>query len=57
MSDKLTDLKPCPFCGSKAELLNMGEDFPHIVVCTNCGSAGATYETEQEAIEAWNKRS
>ena len=51
-----TELKPCPFCG--------GEDFQvvgvygeeYYVDCLTCTTCGPSGETEEEAIEAWNKR-
>lgn len=56
------DLKPCPFCGSKAELHKRDVlDTSYIVECSNgtCPASymlGWDYETEEEAIEAWNRR-
>lgn len=69
----MTDrLKPCPFCGGKAEI-RVGEYTSFVegyaVGCSNCaltfGASGrigeaycwsCCYETEAEAIEAWNRR-
>lgn len=58
-------LKPCPFCGGKAELFNefsrRGEEV-FFVQCKNlwkgCKALAFTldYFTAQEAIEAWNRR-
>lgn len=45
-------LKPCPFCGGKALLW----DICNVVKCTLCGVETITYETEEEAIEVWNRR-
>lgn len=52
----MAEFKPCPFCGS--ELIECYEEkggqFYCICACGVCGPDG---ETEQEAIDAWNKRS
>lgn len=69
---KADELKPCPFCGGKAEI-RVGEYASFVegyaVGCSNCaltfGASGrigeaycwsCCYETEAEAIEAWNRR-
>ena len=66
--NKLHNLKPCPFCG-KEETLPLYSSFlevthehsneypysPWYVMCTCCCQT-ARYETKQEAINAWNKR-
>ena len=52
----MAELKPCPFCGdTQLTIINVyGEDYyVHCDTCTTCGPSG---ETEQEAIEAWNRR-
>ena len=57
-------LKPCPFCGGKAEL---SENLDAIlgwvkVVCTNCHVSTETFtrgcieEREKEVIDLWNRR-
>ena len=73
----MTELKPCPFCGSKkapraltvaeCELMD-SDDYDYewsskhfTVVCNmfkgGCGaSVNSSNETEEEAIEAWNRR-
>lgn len=52
----MSELLNCPFCGYKA-ILN--SDF-HQVSCSNalCGVLPQTWimETDEEAIEAWNRR-
>jgi Lar family restriction alleviation protein len=59
------ELKPCPFCGCKAEVesgkanITMSSGDVFVVKCTNIGCNAAIYfefETEQEAISAWNHR-
>lgn len=49
-------LKPCPFCGGEARVMDMG--YPHWVYCTKCGAKvhGRTND-EKDSIEAWNRRS
>ena len=60
------ELKPCPFCGGKAEIHDCGEfDNESLNIlyngesgahCTQCNIATLPYPNEQEAIEAWNRR-
>ncbi len=57
-------LKPCPFCGGKAELSENPEAFSGWVrvECTNCHVATETFthgcieELEKKAINLWNRR-
>ncbi len=56
----MTKLKPCPFCGGKAILLDAS--YPYWVVCDDCGARvrghrGVGDEGIKASIEAWNKRS
>ena len=51
MSD---ELKPCPFCGGKAEIIS-GVGF-FCVSCSFCCGETNLYNTKQDAIYAWNKR-
>ena len=66
------ELKPCPFCGGEAMLYHQSSKYTkydgNYVYCFNgCGcrtrlfecygNTGKTHkETEQEAINAWNRR-
>lgn len=53
----MTDtLKPCPFCGGKPELGSYGKSRNWIVVCSKCEVETKIYETEHEAVKAWNAR-
>lgn len=62
-----TALKPCPFCGGKAErketekYIGFGRMMPqYYIKCGNerCGLYVATCnrDTEEEAVEIWNRR-
>lgn len=53
-------LKTCPFCGGKAETEavwdNETEKEWYYVHCKSCYAATDWYDTEQYAIDLWNKR-
>ena len=53
-------LKPCPCCGKEARLTIYGEKpYSVRVNCSdifNCGLTQEWFDTEREAIEAWNRR-
>ncbi len=58
-----TKLKPCPFCGRKAELVRMEYGSGSVyfgITCENWRCAVASvvpnFSYEEEAIEAWNRR-
>lgn len=51
----MTKLKLCPFCKGKAQ--SAGGAGCHYVFCNKCcAQTDYGYETEQQAIAAWNKR-
>ena len=56
----MSNLKPCPFCGGKAELINRKRyALPNecYVLCLNCGaSSGADYDETKNVIKQWNTR-
>lgn len=55
----MSELKPCPFCGGEAETLtadSMHGGYLFGIMCNDCRSRGDVYDTEAEAIEAWNTR-
>ena len=51
-----SELKPCPFCGGKAHVMDMG--FPHWIYCEDCGAKvhGRVIGDEEASIKAWNRR-
>ena len=49
----MTELKPCPFCGGKAKLM----DAPDVwVECTSCGAQSRMCAMPETALERWNVR-
>ena len=56
-------LKPCPFCGSAAELKisnHIPKGFDYTPRCTEtacCGRSTKKYSSKAEAISRWNRRS
>ena len=52
----MSELKCCPFCGGKAEMLNYSPT-EWLVHCIECdGMVENWRKTKQEAIEQWNTR-
>lgn len=60
----MADLKPCPFCGGRADVNidsepvvdTEGRRWAYTVVCNRCcATSGLTY-LPQKAIEVWNRR-
>lgn len=53
----MSDLKPCPFCGSEARHYVFAL-IEHYITCTNpkCYAETHRWTTEAEAVEAWNTR-
>lgn len=59
--NRTTELLPCPFCGSKNVETSYKDtfsgDFRRGVYCADCcGGIYPYYDTEAEAIAAWNSR-
>ena len=55
----MTDLRSCPSCGSDelTEFISTPIDGElHWIECLGCGVPGPYGDTEQESIDAWNKR-
>lgn len=53
---RLPKPKPCPFCGTKDEVLVMRhhETGLYFVWCGECGARGSQHKTERAAIINWN---
>lgn len=54
----MSELKPCPFCGSEAKLISRGSC--NYVTCSNedecwCGMT-CPVSTPEEAVQIWNRR-
>jgi Lar family restriction alleviation protein len=57
----MIELKPCPFCGCKGRTRYRKGINDYVPECSNdCCIAsymiGASFETEEEAATAWNRR-
>lgn len=47
-------LKPCPFCGGKANVVDV---YPYWVYCKRCGSRiSAWTKYLEDSVDAWNRR-
>lgn len=57
----MAELKSCPFCGhTNIQVFVEYKDdggYVYAMVCTKCMANGPWKDTEQQAIDAWNKRS
>ena len=51
----MPDLKPCPFCGGKAELFHSYDGYC-CVQCTVCYCSTLNFRKEQTSINFWNRR-
>ena len=57
------ELEPCPFCGGEAELMHIHAfSEQSYIICLKCGARTREFRistersSDQEAIEAWNRR-
>lgn len=48
-------LKPCPFCGGKADLYLDGRGL-YVAQCVYCGSRTICHQTKIGATGSWNRR-
>ena len=57
-------LKPCPFCGGKAEIRYVqgysdwktGKQLSYFVLCTQCLTTIDNFHSEKKAAQFWNRR-
>lgn len=47
----MTDILPCPFCGTTDDLQPSSSD----VACYKCGANGPVCDSMEEAIDEWNR--
>lgn len=57
----MSDLKPCPFCGSKRISLRGSENVMNVgpfwyIICENCKVATLGDDDQEKAISQWNVR-
>ena len=60
----MNELKPCPFCGESSvhiekHVAYTTTGYLYLVRCSNipfCGIRQTGFFTEEEAVEAWNRR-
>lgn len=57
----MNDIKTCPCCNGKSTLRSRcswlaPDGYTYCVQCEECQTMSGYYETENEAIEAWNLR-
>ena len=52
-----TDLKPCPFCGGVAAIVQSSSVYlDYRVRCKRCGAETGMYTTAINAVRCWNCR-
>ena len=49
-------LKPCPFCGGRAKLMQIKKEPFAAVICRVCEVQSNIFSRAEDAVEAWNRR-
>lgn len=52
----MNELKPCPFCGGEAELVEVKWEEWFWVYCKRCSAETDAFASKEKAIGAWNRR-
>ena len=52
----MAELKPCR-CGCEGKDLTIVKGRGYFISCAGCGKFSRIYDTKEQAIDAWNKRS
>ncbi|MGO2304348.1 MAG: Lar family restriction alleviation protein [Providencia sp.] len=56
MKNKISEIQPCPFCGSENITLESHSYRTWFYIqCHSCGEKGPEVNDKQTAITAWNK--
>jgi Lar family restriction alleviation protein len=50
----VSELKPCPFCGGRAEIQRGA--YTQYVMCLKCEVMGPNLSSDEELSDAWNRR-
>ena len=59
-TNNMAELKPCRCKNPDSAIygtVNLEGEVRYKCICINCGKETKEYSTEQQAIDAWNKRS
>ena len=52
----MAELKKCPFCGGEAEVHQTYSIDVYWCKCNDCNAETEPANTEEDAVEAWNRR-